>query len=273
MPGLRPSGRRRRRALSEPAAPSSAVGESFVSSGLRISAHLARPTTLSREVPGVVLCHGFPTGIASAAATAASFPQLADRIAIDMGWMVLSFNFRGSGQSQGDFSLAGWLDDVHAAIDHLQTVDRVRSVWLAGFGTGGALCICAGALRPDVEGVAALGVPADFDDWADHPRRILEHARDLDLITSPGFPASQDAWSREFRTIRPSTAVADLADRPLLLVHGSDDEAVPHFDARVLGDAHGRAELRIIAGAGHQLRHDPRAIAILLGWLDRHHHT
>ena len=78
----------------------------------------------------------------------------------------------GSAQSEGDFSLAGWLDDVHAAIDHLQTVDRVRSVWLAGFGTGGALCIC-GALRPEVEG-AALGVPADFDDWADHPRRILD---------------------------------------------------------------------------------------------------
>ena len=29
------------------------------------------------------------------------------------------------------------------------------------------------------------------------------------------------------------------------------------------------AELRIIAGAGHQLRHDPRAVAVLLGWLDR----
>ena len=273
MPGLRPPDERRRRALNDETAPSSALGESFVSSGFTISAHLARPTTLAREVPGVVLCHGFPTGIASAAATAASFPQLADRIALDMGWMALTFNFRGSGRSEGDFSLAAWLDDVHAAIDHLRTVDRVRSVWLAGFGTGGALCICAGAVRPEVQGVAALGVPADFDDWAGHPRRLLEHARDLDLITSPGFPPSLDAWSRELRDIRPAQAVATLAPRPLLLVHGSDDEAVPHFDARVLGDAHGRAELRIIAGAGHQLRHDPRAIAILLGWLDRHHHT
>jgi putative redox protein len=25
----------------------------------------------------------------------------------------------------------------------------------------------------------------------------------------------------------------------------------------------------MIGGAGHRLRHDPRAIAILLGWLDR----
>jgi hypothetical protein len=37
----------------------------------------------------------------------------------------------------------------------------------------------------------------------------------------------------------------------------------------VLADAHGDAELRIISGAGHELRHDPRAVAVLLGWLAR----
>ncbi len=55
----------------------------------------------------------------------------------------------------------------------------------------------------------------------------------------------------------------------MLVMHGADDESVPVFDARVLADAHGTAELRIIAGAGHGLWYDPRAIAILLGWLDR----
>ncbi|MDX6234670.1 MAG: hypothetical protein QOH68_3788, partial [Nocardioidaceae bacterium] len=29
---------------------------------------------------------------------------------------------------------------------------------------------------------------------------------------------------------------------------------------------------RLVNGAGHRLRHDPRAIAILLGWLDRQRH-
>jgi len=36
-----------------------------------------------------------------------------------------------------------------------------------------------------------------------------------------------------------------------------------------LAEAHGSAELRVITGAGHRLRHDPRAVAVLLGWLDR----
>jgi putative redox protein len=52
-------------------------------------------------------------------------------------------------------------------------------------------------------------------------------------------------------------------------MHGADDDLAPQIDARVLADAHGSAELKIISGAGHQLRHDPRAVALLLGWLDR----
>jgi putative redox protein len=60
-----------------------------------------------------------------------------------------------------------------------------------------------------------------------------------------------------------------LAPRPLLVLHGDDDESVPTSDARQLAQAHGSAELRILAGAGHRLRHDPRAVAILMGWLDR----
>ena len=52
-------------------------------------------------------------------------------------------------------------------------------------------------------------------------------------------------------------------------MHGSDDEIVPTADSRVLAEAHGSAEIQIISGAGHRLRHDPRAMAILLGWLDR----
>jgi putative redox protein len=53
------------------------------------------------------------------------------------------------------------------------------------------------------------------------------------------------------------------------VLHGDDDESVPAADARVLAQAHGAAELRVIPGAGHRLRHDPRAVAVLLGWLDR----
>jgi putative redox protein len=45
---------------------------------------------------------------------------------------------------------------------------------------------------------------------------------------------------------------------------------VPVSDARLLADAAGNhVDLRIVQNGPHRLRHDPRAIALLLGWLDR----
>src|SRR5262245_55937401 len=87
------------------------------SDGVKLAAHLARPTAAGRRapLPGLVLCHSFPAGPRGAVAAGQTYPQLADRIATDAAWMVLSFNFRGTGASDGDFSMAGWLADVEAA--------------------------------------------------------------------------------------------------------------------------------------------------------------
>jgi putative redox protein len=239
--------------------------------GVVLAAHLARPTEVGHAPgrPGLVLCHGFPNGPKSASASGSTYPELADRLAADCGWTVLTFNFRGTGASAGDFSLGGWLDDMRAAVDHLLEAAEVGGVWLCGASTGGSLAICAAAEDDRVQGVAALSARADFDDWASHPRRFLEHAREIGVIRDPRFPPDPDRWVRELRETRPLTLASKLAPRPLLLIQGSDDDQVPALDARALADWHGTAELRIITGAGHRLRHDPRAIAVLMGWLER----
>lgn len=254
--------------------PSGAAGSSSVvidAGGVRLAGHLARPVR-GREAPGrpgLVLCHGFPSGPKSAESSGQTYPELADRIAEEAGWVVLTFNFRGTGASGGDFSLGGWLADLRAAVDHLLTDHDVGGVWLCGASTGGSLAICGAAEDDRVSGVAALSARADFDDWASHPRRFLDHAREIGVIRSPAFPTDPEQWVRELRETRPISLAAKLAPRPLLLIQGADDETVPAVDARALADSHGSADLRIISGAGHRLRHDPRAIAVLLGWLER----
>lgn len=241
------------------------------SGGYLLSAHLARPPARSdvTSVPAVVLAHGYPSDVYTAANAVSALPELADRIAAEMGWLAMAVAFRGCATSEGNFSLAGWLEDLLAAVAHLESNESVSGVWLAGFGTGGALSICAAADQPSIRGVAALGAPADFDDWASHPRPLLEHAREVGIIRETTYPPSVDAWARELREVSAVTCAPRLAPRGLLVVHGSDDDLVPVFDARVIVDAHGGAELRIMRGAGHRLRHDPRAVAVLLGWLDR----
>lgn len=247
------------------------MGEGFESSGLRLYAHLARPLP-GREAPGrpgLVVCHGFPPSAASAAAGVETYPALADRLAAEAGWTVLTFSFRGVGSSEGNFSLCGWLDDLRAAIDHVLGSTEVEGVWLAGSSTGGSLAICVAGEDDRVRGVAALSARADFADWAAQPHRFLQHARDVGVVREAGFPEDLEAWAFELKAVRPLANVAALAPRPLLLVQGADDDVVPAVDARALADAHGSADLRVLAGAGHALRHDPRAVALLLGWLER----
>ncbi|MEJ7585666.1 MAG: alpha/beta hydrolase [Acidimicrobiales bacterium] len=243
----------------------------LASGRFRLAAYLAEPPVADTRPPLLVLCHCYPSGSLGASATGRSYPALADRIANE-GWRVVTFAFRGWGGSTGYFSLGGWLDDLLAVVDQASTFGENRGVWLAGFGTGGGLCISAAARRPHVAGVAVLGAPADYADWASHPRRLLQHAREIGAITDPAYPPALDRWTRQLRDIRPVDDASVMAPRPLLVLHGSDDESVPSFDGRVVGDAHGSADLRIISGAAHDLRHDPRAVAILSGWLDRERH-
>lgn len=244
----------------------------FAVDDIELVGHLARPRTpAGTPVPGVVIAHGFP-GRGRGDSATLQLPELAERLAHEMGWSALTFSFRGCGRSGGDFSLGGWLADLGAAVDHLTESQPLSGTWLVGFGTGGPLCLCLAAQRPEVRGVATLGAPADFNDWASHPRRLLQHARELGLIRDADHPVAFDRWARSLREVSAASCVGDVAPRPLLVVHGADDELVPSFDARVIGDAHGDAELRILDGAGHHLRYDPRAVAILLGWLDRQRH-
>lgn len=253
----------------EPAEPASPVMDYVFHSGdLELRGHLAEPSIPIADAPGLVLCHGFPTRGRESQQSGKSFPELAERIATEMGWVVLTMNFRGCGRAEGNFSLLGWLDDVQAGATHLAELG-VDGVWLCGAGTGGSLTLCEGARNPDVRGVAVLAAPADFEDWARHPRRLLLHARQVGLIRDEEFPPAFDRWAAELREVRPVEGARDLAPRPLLVVHGDNDDLTPLDDGRAIAAAHTKAELRIINGAGHELRHDPRAVAVLLGWLAR----
>lgn len=259
--------------MSEQGPPS--LGEAVVirSDGLSLAASLARASPSAASGAGrqgLVLCHGFPAAPTVVGSGPSGYHELAERLATDTGWAVMTFSFRGTGHSEGNFSLGGWLSDLQAATDALLTTAGVDDVWLCGFAAGGALALCAAGEDPRVRGVVAFSAPADFGDRAHDARRFVAQARAAGVIRDPAFPPDLDAWARELREVRPLSLIGKIPPRPVLLVHGSNDEVVPVLDARALADAaDGQVELRVLVGAGHRLRHDPRAIALLLGWMDR----
>jgi putative redox protein len=252
--------------------PTAGVPMTIESEGLELAAWLARPAPSSAGGGrhGLVLCHGFPMLPSPKDGTGRGYEQLAERLAADTGWVVLTFSFRGTGGSKGNFSLGGWLADLEAATATLEATSGVDGVWLCGFAAGGALALCAAGENEKVRGVAALSAPADFGDRAVDARRFVAQARAVGVIKDRNFPPDLDAWARELREVRPLGLIGKIPPRPILLVHGANDEVVPILDARALADAaDGEVELRVLHGAGHRLRHDPRAIALLIGWLDR----
>jgi uncharacterized protein len=241
--------------------------------GLRLDGHLAPPRQPG-PVPGVVLCHGFPTDPRGAATSAATFPQLADRIARECNWAALSFTFRGAGGSDGDFSGDGWRRDLSAAVEALEARPDVNGVWVIGVREGGTLAICAAASDDNIRGIATLAAPASLRDVARDANRLLDEARRMRLVRTDGFPPDIGAWARTVAGLDAVAAADRLGERPLLVLHGSDDAVVPPDDARrIAAAAGGHAELQIIQAAGNRLRHDPRAVAALLGWLDRQIHS
>lgn len=249
----------------------------FTSDSLKLSGYLAQPLRADgtpRRTPrnAVILCHGFPAAPGSARKAGTSYHVLADRFVEDMGWTAFVPNYRGCGRSEGNFSLPGWLDDISAAVDYVCTATPVTGVWVAGFGTGASLGLVAAADLSQVGGAVSVAARADFVDWEANAEGLLTHSREVGVISDDDFPADFDEWAGGLGGISAAAAANRLAPRPLLVVHGADDELVPPIDARVIADAHGAADLRVLNAGSHRLRYDPRCISLVLGWLDRRGH-
>ena len=210
--------------------------EEIVSEGLRLSAHFARPPGVAR-VPALLVLPGFPRGAGGAAALGNTDATLCDRVAREAGWAGLTFTFRGTGPSEGDFSIDGWLADVRAAVDALDARADVTGVWIAGFRLGGTLAIVTAAGDDRVRGIATFAAPASLRTWVREPEWFLEYARRTGVLRSAGYPADPDAWIRAIANLDPVDAARHVAPRPWLLVHGSADDVVPVDDARRLADA------------------------------------
>jgi len=239
--------------------------------GLDISARLYLPDGKT-PYPTVCVCHGIPAGIPDPSDR--GYPLLAEQICRH-GFGVLLFSFRGTGASGGNLDILGWTRDLEAAIDYLLAlpeVDRSRLV-LLGFSGGAAVSIYVAAQDGRVSSVAACACPAEFTLFSktDELPSLIDHFRSIGVIRDSDFPPSAEEWLNGFKLVSPIDYVAGISPRPLLLVHGSRDETVAVSDAyRLYDKAGGPKKLVIIDGAGHRLRRDDEAMAVVLDWLKSH---
>jgi dipeptidyl aminopeptidase/acylaminoacyl peptidase len=149
----------------------------------------------------------------------------------DAGFNVFLFDSRGQGESGGTLGL-GWLErqDVHAVVNILLGRGfKAGKIGIHGTSYGGASALLAAAEIPEIGAVVSDSAFADVQDVM-----LGEIARKTGLSvrwTRPLVPGLRFvAWlgyDINFDEPSPERAIAAIAPRPVLLIHGERDSIVP----------------------------------------------
>ncbi|MDH7496954.1 MAG: alpha/beta fold hydrolase [Syntrophomonadaceae bacterium] len=220
---------------------------------------------------GLAVAHGFRGGKENSG----RIVQLAEAVA-PLGCLVLAFDFTGVGGSEGDYSrltLTRQADDVAAVVDHL--AQRCPRVVTLGRSLGGSSVLLEAARDARVSGVVLWSTPLHLPQTfarimpeayqrmaAGEPARIRDENGEFELC--PDFV-------RDLEQHRLSDCVRSLQHRPLLIIHGAEDEVVPVSHAREIAALAGAgAELHVVDGCDHRFTACPGVReAITAGWLRR----
>lgn len=213
--------------------------------------------------PAFLLLHGFP----GAQKNADIAWVLARR-----GYVCLAPHYRGSWGSHGRYSFAGVIDDTRAALRALRRdpgVDQ-RRIGIMGLSMGGWAAINVAALDRGVAAVCAMAPMAGDRQWRDARSRDKVYG----LASVLEYRSKAALW-KEFKDVvlgrDPVRVIDRIAPRPLLLVHGSQDELLSCALSRALFTrARAPKRLVVIEGADHGFtEHRPRLCALIARWASR----
>ena len=233
----------------------------FISGGCRLlgTLFLARG---DEPKPTAILLHGIP-GIEKNY-------DLAHGLRAN-GWNSLIFHYRGCWGSQGQYSFETIPEDVIAALDFLcvGTFPQIDTseLYLVGHSLGGWAAVIVAARDARVRGIATIAPIAD-------PREL--HFTELMALQSytpwlSGLSPSEfvTQWHELGKADLPIEKVCQISPRPVLIVHGRNDELVPVAQSENLFDhSLEPRELFLHDEANHSfVWHRQWLVAYILDWL------
>ncbi len=201
--------------------------------------------------PGVALIHGWESA-RDRLLPMAVFLHAA-------GFHCLAIDVRGHGANAAEslpITAGEFGSDALAAFLALDARPEVTSGAVAGHSMGAIGAILAAAAEPRIAAVVATSAPAD-------PWRLTRQTFRLARLPFPGVIAWPLAWLTTRVYLRPrghrvgeisASAALRMIDRPILLVHGSEDPVVPVAHLRrlaAIAESAGR-DVRVLTIEGGQ---------------------
>jgi dienelactone hydrolase len=216
------------------------------------------------KFPAIIFCHGFMGHKLGARHGGRLFVKAGRTLARE-GFVVLRFDFRGSGDSYGEFedmTTSAEISDLKAALKFLTTVKQIdkKRIGVVGLSLGGTVSICTAAIDHRIGAVTSWSGVAFLEDvfrvnifGEENYQKLMKNGF-YDIIRD-GQPVGYRINKKFFMDLKnhnPIEAVAKISPRPVLIVHGTKDVVVPGENAEALyKSARKPKKLQWIKGADH----------------------
>jgi pimeloyl-ACP methyl ester carboxylesterase len=236
--------------------------------------HLHSPSAPTGAAAGILIIPGF----ADTAVGPHNMHVAMARALAGAGFAVLRFDYRGQGESDGDFrrfTAQSGLDDARRALAALRTRPGVDASRLAviGFSLGGALACELAAEHREIEALALLAPVA-------YPQKVFRAFFTDQQLAEAEAQGWMDwlGWSVGSAFL-PSLAGLDplaaltRSQAAALVIHGTADTEVPPSNGEAYA-AHGAA-IEWLKGGDHQFSStqlQDEAIRLTRSWLQSHWH-
>lgn len=199
----------------------------------------------------VVFCHGWGGGT--------PYDDLLSNLA-ERGYYTLRFSHRGYGESTGQADLSLWVNDLGVCASVLS--DVAKRVWVAGQSTGGAMALIAATVGDRFVGAVSIAPFCTLD-------RIIKDNSQARGILEARFGPLQE---KHFKAADALSFVRRL-QKPVLLVHGTEDESVPFEHGHLLyKQLQKGAHFISVPGGNHHLTNVDRSPVLdeIVSWLEAH---
>ena len=218
--------------------------------GIRLHCILDLPVEKKDKYPLVIVIHGLTGDMEETHIVA-----IAERMN-QLGFATLRAEMYGHGKSEGvfeDHNLLKWILNGFKVIDYARSLDFVSDLYIAGHSQGGLLTMILGGLRNNqFKAIMPLSPGVVISDGA-RKGEILGMQFDPDdvpdKVTIPSYSLNGD-YVRAAQLIDVDYVIGKYK-KPVFIVHGDEDEAVPVEYAYELEKKYRNCQLAIIKGDDH----------------------